>query len=201
MKRSVCFLLALLCLVSCVACASDQSEDNGDVSAVTTTAFSEGESDSDRVLDDLPELDFQNREFRILSRNRSGWTDDEITVKSANAEVVNDAIFNRQTHVEERLGIRMKNIQRNDVRPEDVIDEVKRVVKSGHTEYEVSASACFVTMAASLDGIYSNILHFDHIDLEKPYWARKDSTRRPSTAVRNMPLQAPRCFRCIGLPL
>lgn len=172
MKRSVCFLLALLCLVSCVACASDQSEDNGDVSAVTTTAFSEGESDSDRVLDDLPELDFQNREFRILSRNRSGWTDDEITVKSANAEVVNDAIFNRQTHVEERLGIRMKNIQRNDVRPEDVIDEVKRVVKSGHTEYEVSASACFVTMAASLDGIYSNILHFDYIDLEKPYWAQ-----------------------------
>ena len=27
-------------------------------------------------------------------------------------------------------------------------------------------------MAASLDGIYSNILHFDHIDLEKPYWAQ-----------------------------
>lgn len=170
-KRILCILAAFGILLSVCACAvePDTSGEDTTVSQVSKTE----ETTADLRLDGLAEnLDFGNKTVTILNHARANWTADEISVAKSNQEVVNDAIYNREILVEDRLHIRLENVQITGAIPDDVIEEVRRVVTIGDDKYDVSASACFLTMSASLDGLYHNVRSFSDIDLSKVYWSQ-----------------------------
>ena len=143
--KILCFLLALGILMSVCACASetDTERESGAVSDGSKMEETTADSRLDGLADDL---DFGGATVTILNHARANWTADEISVAKSNQEIVNDAIYNRRILVEDRLHIKLENVQITGAVPDDVVEEIRRVVTIGDGKYDVSASACFLTM-------------------------------------------------------
>lgn len=165
-------LLAVLLLAgSQVACGEPQA------SPPETTALpriSEEETET-TATDSLPDdLDFGGEKVVILSRYLEGWTSGEIAVKELINEPVNDAIYERNKAVEDRLKVELVSIEEDNANPGVVVEKVDRAVKSGTHEYDILAAACYTALASTLNGNYVNLRgeHTEYLDLEQAYWSQ-----------------------------
>ena len=161
-------LLALLTLVGPLAsCATGDLPD--DTKAEQTAAATEADTG---VSDDLPALDYDDREITIISRDVEGMTRGEISVSGLVGDPVNDVIFERNKAVEQRLNIKIKSILEKTSDPNDVPNKVITSVQAGTGEYDIMAAAVYTTLPHTLTGNFANMQRIEHLDLEKPYWTR-----------------------------
>ena len=100
----VLFLALLTASVSIIGCS--QSTTENDTAAESTETVSV-ETDSEKPIPDLPERDFEGYEFTILSRGKSNiyLISQDIDAEALNGEAINDAVFTRNTAIEERFNI------------------------------------------------------------------------------------------------
>ena len=114
-KKLTSLLLALLMVLPAFAAGcSESSENNTDtkdatnVTAADNTAVDAGDTAETEftramVKDDLPDdLDFGGQEQIILARTKA-WFEGEMFVEELNGETLNDAVYNRDITVENRL--------------------------------------------------------------------------------------------------
>lgn len=176
MKRIMAFLTLLSLLLVFCACAEI---DDGEVNDTGTVAegISEKEPEDDGqpiyTSDDLPEgLNFDSKTINIASSDRSWW-EDEVSVSDLNGELVNDAVYNRNLSVENRLGININNIKIPYAASNtSTVDAVKKSVLSGSPDYDIVFANAYVSLANSVSGIYHNLYDVDHINLKKDYWSQ-----------------------------
>ena len=172
MKKKTRFLSALLAVLMAVgplaSCATiDDSTD--DSNHVTTAAVSEEET----KLDALPaDLDYGNEEITIISRDLEGWTRGEISVEKLNGDAVNDAVYERNKAVEQRLNVKINSILENTSDAGLVINKVATAVQAGTGEYDIMAGTSYHAASESLNGTFVNLLDTEYIDLEQPYWTQ-----------------------------
>ena len=170
LNRMVASLLALLILVSgLTACASgtDTPETRDET---PTAADSAGETE---LSDDLPEgLYYDGDKIVFISRYREGWSSGELTVPSLNNEPVNDAVYERNRSVEERLGVRITNVEIDTSDYDEVANKVKLSVQGGTHEYDVMASPVNGAVPVMINGVLRDLNRLEHLDLDKPWWAQ-----------------------------
>ena len=166
MKKAIAFFLVTLTLLAALAgCA--QVPDGGQESRPN----GEQESGEPTQLDNIPEdLKFDGQDVVILSRAKAGWTQDEVAVPELNSEPVNDAIFNRNLTVGDRLGINIVSAPIEDPSEFKPIEEIERVVKAGSADYDLVAAACYVTLPSVLKGTFYDLRELEYLDLEQEYW-------------------------------
>ena len=164
MKKLLALLLVLAtALTVLVACAEGQGEQT-DGSAVQ-------ESTEPAVLDHIPEdLKFNGEDVVILSRSMQGWTQDEIAVPELNSEPVNDAMFNRNLIVGDRLNVNIVSAPIEDPDQFKPITEIERVVKAGSSDYDLVAGACYVAIASAFRGTFYDLTQLEYLDLTQSYW-------------------------------
>ena len=171
-KRILSALLAALLLAGTMtACGESQDPPREETTANQVTE-TEAETDlSDALPDDL---DFGGQEITFISRYLEGWTSGEIAVEGLINEPVNDAIYERNKAVEDRLKIEINSIEENNSDPNLVVTKVDNAVKAGTNEYSVLAAACYVALPSTLNGNYVNLRGegAEYLDLEQPYWAQ-----------------------------
>lgn len=171
-KRILSALLAALLLAGTMtACGESQDPPREETTANQVTE-TEAETDlSDALPDDL---DFGGQEITFISRYLEGWTSGEIAVEGLINEPVNDAIYERNKAVEDRLKIEINSIEENNSDPNLVVTKVDNAVKAGSNEYSVLAAACYVALPSTLNGNYVNLRGEDaeYLDLDQPYWAQ-----------------------------
>ncbi len=171
-KRILSALLAALLLAGTMtACGESQDPPREETTANQVTE-TEAETDlSDALPDDL---DFGGQEITFISRYLEGWTSGEIAVEGLINEPVNDAIYERNKAVEDRLKIEINSIEENNTDPNLVVTKVDNAVKAGSNEYSVLAAACYVALPSTLNGNYVNLRGEDagYLDLDQPYWAQ-----------------------------
>ncbi len=160
------FLAALMLAGSLASCAN--GSDNEDTNDITTSA-NEGET---ALADNLPELNYNNGEITIICRDMEGWTRGEIWVDSLTSEPVNDAVFERNRAVEERLNIQINCILDKDAYSYTVPDKVSTAVKAGTSEYDLMGAAAYATANHSLSGIFVNLRSTEYLDFEQPWWTQ-----------------------------
>ncbi len=166
----------LLCALASLLLASCGGD--GKTPAATDTAPSEAQTEAPAANlypDDLPEgLDYQGYDFRVLTyeggnTNHHGGWNAYIDVDETIGEVLNDAAFDRNTEVEERLNIHISCIEQGkDMETREVLF---RSVMAGEDEYDMM-------IAQFIDGYYNaetlqslyNIKEIPHIDLSKTYY-------------------------------
>ncbi len=184
--RMACGLLAMLMLAgSVVSCAEtiEPSENVTDTSAASQDAGAPGtthesdslieETESEELKDDLPEeLDFGNQEIVIISRDLQGWTSGEISVENLTSDLVNDAVYERNKLVEERLHVKINSILDKDASAFKVVEDVARTVRAGTHEYDIMAAACCTALDETLENTFADIRNLQHIDLEQPWWSQ-----------------------------
>ena len=164
MKRTIALLLLIgMLAVSFVACLEGQDGESQSTVSQETQEVTRA--------DELPEdLKFDGEDVVVLSRGVQRYTQDEISVPELNSDPVNDAMFNRNIVISDRLNVNIVSKTVEDSDPFKTVEEIERVVKAGGKDYDVFAGACYVTIASALDGTFYDLTDLDHLDLSKSYW-------------------------------
>ncbi len=171
-------LAALLILPSFLAGCSESTENNDTKSndnapssdaATDVEAAEETEFTRANVKDDLPDdLDFNGQELLFLARSKA-WFDGEMYVEELNGETLNDAVYDRDTKVEDRL-----NVVVNYTLQDDTNGLINKNVTAGADEYAFHIGSAVDTVQYGVKGNYYNLLgeYPVYLNLEQPWWSQ-----------------------------
>ena len=178
MKKLLSLMLVLLmCAPAFVSCAETEesaSQDSASPSAVEVTeetAAEETEISRENIPDTLPDdLDFGGETVTIHSRG-----DDqaylEIGIEEMTGEPVNDAVYERNEMVAERL-----NVEFNPIRAEgweaynNAIASLRASIMAADGAYDIIAGWSARIPALSLEGLLLDVLPLPYLNLEQPWW-------------------------------
>ena len=180
-KKLTSLLLALLMVLPAFAAGcSESSENNTDtkdatnVTAADNTAVDAGDTAETEftramVKDDLPDdLDFGGQEQIILARTKA-WFEGEMFVEELNGETLNDAVYNRDITVENRL-----NVVIDYSLVDDTNGVVNKNVTAGADEVSIHVGSAVDTVQYGVNGNYYNLLgeHPIYLNLSQPWWSQ-----------------------------
>ena len=165
------FLAALMLLGSLASCGETiETPESTPAGTQDTPTVTEEETE---LTDALPDdLNYGGDEINIISRYREGWTSGEISVPELLGEDVNDAVYERNKAVEERLNVKIISHEENNNDPGVVVNKVATAVKAGTREYDIMAAACYTAVNESLNGTFANLRQTEYLDFEKPWWSQ-----------------------------
>ncbi len=182
MKKTIVWILLLTMLVSSVvACGKADVPDVTTTSADTVTdASSETttetvapvETVAPELQDTLPELNFNNETFTALSRRS---TVDELFCAEQSGDLVGDAVYERNSLIEERFGVKIEVLEA-DGGWEDRTSFSNRVTNSimgGDHEFDMvmTHNGYLATLAQKGCGLDMNTL--EQLDFSKKWWCQK----------------------------
>ena len=134
-KRSLSILLALLLLFS-AACAESAENSGDETSAPTEDPAAEQPADAGSDEDDfssyMPSGDYDGYEFRILKSPDISWCLDEVWAEGITGEAYIDAIYNRNSRIEDLLNVSITQVDGN------VDADIKSSVTAGDDTYGVA---------------------------------------------------------------
>ncbi len=175
-KRLLALILASLLLAQTLSGCAEKTDDSSketDAAATTpssaeTEPESETEFSRENVKDDLPELDYNGESAVIIARDKS-WFAGEMYVEDLNGEVVNDAVYQRDLNVEERLGV---TIDYELVPDTDAL--VDKNVTAGSDEYTLNVGNAVECVKHGVMGNYYNLLGDKpiYLNLDQPWWSQ-----------------------------
>ena len=156
-KRALAILLASLMLLPALA-ACGEADDPADTTAPSQTTSAE-EGEDTIPADELPDdLKYGGEKITFISVNAMDY--DELT-----GDAVEDAIYERNKAVEERLGVEIEVIHE-----ETPIDKVITAVSSGNTDYDVMVELCWRAAPKFTGNYFYNLRNTEYLDFEKPWW-------------------------------
>lgn len=167
MKKIItCALFAAL-LLNMAACGEDKTilDDS------TNVETSKNAETADPTADDLPsDLNFGGETVTFLYREE---VVDEFYVEEANGDVVNDAIYNSQKSVEEKLGVNIEVITQPGQAGSDrntYMNLIRSSIMSNDDEYDWVDLMVGNSPVMMQEGIFKNLLDNEYIDPNKPYY-------------------------------
>jgi len=183
--RLITLLLALSLMLTAMACGNSGKTDatEGDVTttaapageaATTTAPVAETENPYDEngyLKNDLPEdLNFNGETVTVLY-----WNDvehPEFESEGITGDIVNDAIYNRNVHVEEKLGVTLGFVHTkgNGSNIAAFKNFVGNAFAAGESEYDLIASYSRTTAACAQAGYCLDLLELDYLNFENPWW-------------------------------
>ena len=162
-KRALSAILAAVLLSASLASCATGNETNPDDS--TQASATETET---QIQDNLPDdLNFNDAELTIAGNARAE-TLAEIAVAGLIGEPVNDAVYERNTIVSKRLGVRIVSLEENG----GIVEKVTTSVKAGSAEYDAMAAECYITLPKTLEGVFADLNSTEYLDLEQPWWSQ-----------------------------
>lgn len=172
-------LAALMMSASLFACGTadgDTQTTTAAPSAADTTAAPAETADprydeNGYLNDDLPDdLNFGKEQFTVLAW-KQGVT--EYFVEAQTGDVIDNALYNRNMAVEERLGVTLffNEIKGNSSAFQEYCQTVMNSVNANAQAYD--ALACYLRSAGvlTLNHMLIDLLEVEHINFEQPWWS------------------------------
>lgn len=187
LKKWIALLCAASMLFSLAACSEPAAEETTkDTEAVNSADPNETEAETEddgslfkTVKDDLPaDLKLDGLKVTFLSRGVPKVAN-EIHVEEMTGEVVNDAVFQREITVEDRLDCTIENIATGtDNHGNELLNMVSTSVAASDGAYDILANSNWSTANTYPTGYYMNLHNVENLNLDKEYWAQHliDST-------------------------
>ena len=192
--RAICaILLCTMLPIGALACAQDGN--NGQTTTDPTTTDSVGNEttsvddttptdttddthDANGYLkDDLPEdLNFQGETVNFLT-----WSDvehEEFTVENITGDIVNDAIFERNQTVEQRLGVTLSfyGIPGDASHVSSYTNHVGNAIHAGSNDFDIVAAYSLSSASVAAQGYLMNLLDLPYLNFEQPWWPERLTT-------------------------
>ncbi len=174
--RSVSLILAVLMLSSCASSTvNTESETAGSETAAETAVSSdetvvETEEETVYISDNLPEEDFNEYAFRILScvfyskELATYLTFDEIT-----GSPVDDELYNSKMYLEDRFNVGISWIETG---LSDAAPVAKSAINAGDDAFDIIIGPDTGTVALGKGGLMRNLLDVEEFDFEQPWWPK-----------------------------
>lgn len=182
MKRQIAWVMALLIAgAGALAACGDSTAAPTDTD---TAAVSESAVDSSTAVtevlkkDNLPDnLDFGGEKITIHIRNGDNGNPEgncvmEMTVEGLNGELLNDAIYNRNLAVSERLNVEIDPYVSYDwTQYGQALKEIRESISAGDDMFDIIAGWCNgdVTNLA-LEGCFLELDGVNYLDTKQPWW-------------------------------
>ena len=174
MKKYIsCLLLAALLTASLASCGEapvSETETADTIAADTeTTADTDTVEGRQAISDNLPEKDFDGDTYAVIGYNMNiGY----YMAEELNGDVVNDAIFNRNTGVAERFNVEIEYLDGGAYT--DTSAAIKNSVVAGESVYDLVATHYIQMGIDVLNNVYMDFNAVPYINFEQPWWL--DST-------------------------
>jgi len=170
MHKLICLFLALLMTASLFACG-----DAGEAVSETEQAAAEVETEAETdelearqaIPDNLPDMDFEGYEFRILTYSPAAYFVEELT-----GDVVEDSKYDRQVHISERFNAEIA--VRASAGIAELDKELRASVTAGDDAYDIAiphqitSGPGFITSHMILD--WNDV---PYIDYSQPWWNQR----------------------------
>lgn len=170
MKRILALILTFA--VMCPLAASCQSSEPGDDTSAPDVTESSAETTRETALSD--DLDFGGETITVLCREDEGNTSyiNEIGSLEITGDVINDAIYQRNRAVEERLNVVINPINMDGYwsNRTEFLGRVRNSVSSGDNEFDIVVGYAAYISPLATEGMLSNLSDAPHIDYDRPWW-------------------------------
>ena len=171
MKKILMLALVVLMVLPCLL-VSCVEQNQGDESQSTNANSEQLETSNDR--DDLGEVDLGGRDITVVSRVEA-VNQSEVYVEEMDSDPINDAVYNRNLALEERLKCNINVVQ---LLPEpgsaagEAVDAVTNMVVAGSQDYNIVANCSYTSMTLALNGRMTDLRTTSYIDFDKNYWSQ-----------------------------
>ncbi|MBQ2826550.1 MAG: hypothetical protein IJF13_04950, partial [Clostridia bacterium] len=179
MRKSV---LTVFLILSLLACACSSSGGEKDLLQQDTTVVSDVENPMTSLYrerdDKVPALDLGGRVIRFISMESDADSgqlyDDEICIEELRSEPLNDAIYNRNLYVEERLNCKIEN-EFGSGTSYKVGEKLNVMFNSGDDTYQVIAYQAPRTMILAFEGHLYDLESIEngYIEFDAPWWQQQ----------------------------
>ena len=169
--RPVSLLLLAVMLFGALAGCGDAGE-AGKPKATAATEGETGETKTETTTEfapDLPELDLKGKDFTFLIRSRDAPSYDEYCVftEDMDGEVVNDAVYERNSMVAEKFNTNIAAIEQ-----EDSASHAKKLIQAGDDVFRVVSARRIELGPVATEGYLYDWMKVPYVDLEAAWWDR-----------------------------
>jgi len=175
MKKGISLLLVIAMLAASICSCSDNKVENDSSDAnknnqVNDPAQSETEPEE---VDRFADVNYGGKSFRIYtSVDTTDATNSDQFIRGSGeltGEIVNDAVFNRNAKVSEKLNIKLEFEEAN-YNYDSVKVSLNNIILSGIDAYDIMANDMRAFASLSATGSLHNIYGNEILDLDKSYW-------------------------------
>ncbi len=165
------FAISALTLLSAVmfSCGSDVDKDNSTETTAPTADVQSEQVTDDGLSDGLPERDFAGTEFNILCAAEQ-WQ--KYYNSEATGDVIDDAVYVRNTALEERFHVELNYRIYNGYRAG--MPEVKTAlmgsVMSGSADFDMMVGGTIYTVPLMAENLFVDLNTLEYIHFEQPWW-------------------------------
>ncbi len=173
MKKTLVLFLALLLATSTVtACGSGTSEETKAAAPTggETAASAETETTRENYPDNLPPLDLGGKSIVIHTRGDAGSLA-EVYSEEMTGEIVNDAVYNRNQMVEERLNVQIDVYAAEGWQKyNETVAALRGSIAAADGAYDIISGWSARIPALSLEGLFLNLNDVQYLDFDMPWW-------------------------------
>lgn len=183
MKKKFCLMLALLMLASSMIACSE-SDANTDPTAAETTASSEEtpsageevvvEEETESFDPELGDKDFGGRNFTFITKSQASftdWAEGSIWVEGYTGEVLNDAVYDRNSYVNETYNL---NILAQECDNGVLVSTVQNAVTAGDDTFDVAMPPLDQSGTLVKNGYLTDLAaDATHMDLSRAWWDQR----------------------------
>ncbi|MBP3918473.1 MAG: hypothetical protein J6I50_04815 [Clostridia bacterium] len=162
MKQNSILLIFCTLLMSLASCQSSSSENPSDISSTDTKSISE---ETTAQAYQLPDADYDGYTFKMLARDNQ-WDRMEVDFDEPQADVIYDAVYQRNLAVEEKYNVTVEGVLLGD----DMYTPVKQSVMADTHEYDMVFAPLSAAASMGRDGLLYNYNEIQSIDLSNPWW-------------------------------
>ena len=168
-------MLLALAMIAAVAigCAETNRPEPGTTTGTGSTGKGDGTEVTDevttaRILPNLPEMDYDGREYRILASNVFGyriWED--LFVESEGDNPISQGVWRRNLAVEEKYKVKIT------MREEQYLDYeglIQQTASTGESIADVYVSLGDNIQRLYGQNVFANLADMDYLELDKPWW-------------------------------
>ncbi len=160
-KYLTAILTSILLIAYFTSCSDNKPSSDGDT--VTTAVVTEAETDIN--IPDLPVVTYNGESLKILyTAPEVIYGEKYLTAAEMDGEVINDAIYKRNTDIEDKYGITLELTE-----SKNPLNDSKKMIMAGENLDLVWMSMTECTSLAMQDYII-NLAGAPYFDFTKPYW-------------------------------
>ena len=170
-------IFVLPVLASCDSGSNDGGENNIGQEGNSENGDREGNENpgdetraAEKIYPDLAPKDFGGYEFLFLTRTIDNvdwveWDHRDLAAEEINGDIINDAVYNRNTKVEEKY-----NVTISETVVADFPGTLRKTVRAGDDVYDAALAHLMEVAALAQDGSIIDIFQVPHLDFDKPWW-------------------------------
>ena len=177
-KEAVFILLIFLVLFNITSCKNEDSinsiKTDANVKETDNSEEAKTEPESREIKDSLPEgLDFGGETLNLLIQGDAEGSE-QFYAEEENGDLLNDAVYNRNRSVEERLNMKLNIIIGNtwESWESKTQKNIKASIAAGDTAYDLIGEWSSRSTTLMLEGVYMDIRHLPYLELSNPWWNR-----------------------------